>query len=135
MGGAAWDFCRKARRLITTFFKPEGLQRFVPTIDAVTRDHLARFWEGKESILAVPTVKEFTFTVAAGLFVGVSHQDPRFQSLQAATEDFLGGILQLPIDLPGTAYRKGRLARDTMYAIVDTLIAERKQVSVSVALF
>lgn len=88
---------------------------------------MAKHWEGKDSIRGVPTLKEFTFSVAADLFTSGKDNDPRFQRLFNATEDFLGGILQLPIDLPGTAYRRGRLGRDTMYAIIDTVIAERKQ--------
>jgi hypothetical protein len=74
------------------------------------------------------TLKEFTFVVASDLFVSLKDDDPRFQPLFNATEDFLGGIFQIPINLPGTAYRMGCLGRNTMHAILETLIAERKQV-------
>lgn len=114
--------------MITTFFNPEGLQKFVPRIDAITRDHIAKYWEGKESIEGMPTLMEFTFAVAAGLFVSLTDSDPRFKPMEVSTEAFLGGILQFPLDLPGTVYHKGRLGRDAMYRIVDTIIAERRQV-------
>jgi cytochrome P450 len=122
------SYCRKARRLITTFFNPEGLQTFIPRMDAITRDHMAKHWEGRDSIRGVTTLKEFTFAVACDLFVSLKDIDPRFPPLLSATEDFLGGIFQIPINLPGTAYRKGRLGRNTPHAILETLIAERKQV-------
>ena len=100
----------------------------MPRIDAIARDQLAKHWQGKNNICGVPALKHFTFAVACDLFVSLKDTDPRFSPLLDATEDFLGGILQLPIDLPGFAYHKSRLGRDTMYAIVETLIAERKQV-------
>lgn len=89
---------------------------------------MAKHWEGKTSILGVPTVKEFTFAVTADLFVSLRDTDPRFRILATAIEVFLAGVLQLPIDLPGMAYRKGRRARETMLSVIDTIIAERKQV-------
>ena len=121
--------CRKFRRIFTTFFNPDGLQTFVPRIEAITLDHMAKHWEGKDTIRGLATLKEFTFAVAADLFASVKDNDPRFRTLHNATEDFLGGILQIPIDLPGAAYHKGRLGRDTLYTIVETIIAERKQVT------
>ncbi|KAG0563653.1 hypothetical protein KC19_8G048800 [Ceratodon purpureus] len=121
------DEHKKFRRIFTTFFNPDGLQTFVPRIEAITLDHMAKHWEGKDTIRGLATLKEFTFAVAADLFASVKDNDPRFRTLHNATEDFLGGILQIPIDLPGAAYHKGRLGRDTLYTIVETIIAERKQ--------
>ena len=124
-----WCFCRKLRRIFTSnFFNPEGISLYVPRMDAITRDHIAKHWEGKDSILGVPVVREFTYSVAADIFMSLRETDPRFRSLYQTMEDVISGVLQVPINLPGTVYHKGWIGRGKMNEILDTLITERKQV-------
>ena len=110
------------------FFGPEGLQNFVPRMCALAQSNLAECWGGKDHILAVSVVKEFTFAIAANLFVSVKQGDPQFREMSEAVEDYLGGIMMMPIDLPGTVYHKARLAREAMFRILDPIIKRRQQV-------
>ncbi|KAG0563656.1 hypothetical protein M758_8G047100 [Ceratodon purpureus] len=119
---------RKLRRIFTSnFFNPEGIALYVSRMDAITRDHIAKHWEGKDSILGVPTVREFTYSVAADIFMSLRETDPRYRALSQTMEDVIQGVLQVPINLPGTVYHKGWVGRGNMNAILDTLISERKQ--------
>ncbi|XP_024362776.1 cytochrome P450 716B1 [Physcomitrium patens] len=118
---------RRARRVYTNFFKPEGLQSFVPRIDELARSHNSKYWEGKEFILGGPTVRDFTFAVAADLFLSLKHDDPMFRPFELAACDYLAGILQVPINLPGTAYRKGILGRESQLRVIDMSLKQRRQ--------
>ncbi|KAG0607674.1 hypothetical protein M758_8G047100 [Ceratodon purpureus] len=127
---------RKLRRIFTSnFFNPEGIALYVSRMDAITRDHIAKHWEGKDSILGVPTVREFTYSVAADIFMSLRETDPRYRALSQTMEDVIQGVLQVPINLPGTVYHKGWVGRGNMNAILDTLISERKQVRWKLAIF
>lgn len=95
---------------------------------ALAKSNLAEYWDGKDHILGVSVVKEFTFAIAANLFVSVKQGDTEFHELLAAVEDYLGGILQVPIDLPGTVYHKARLGREAMLRSMDPIIKRRQQV-------
>lgn len=110
------------------FFGPEGLQNFVPRMCALAKSNLAEYWDGKDHIQGVSVVKEFTFAIAANLFVSVKQGETEFHQMAAAVEDYLGGILQVPLDLPGTVYHKARLAREVMLRTLDPIIKRRQQV-------
>jgi cytochrome P450 family 26 subfamily A len=116
------------RRIFTMFFGPEGLQNFVPRMCALAKSNLAEYWDGKDHIQGVSVVKEFTFAIAANLFVSVKQGDTEFHQMSTAVEDYLGGILQVPLDLPGTVYHKARLAREVMLRTLDPIIKRRQQV-------
>nr|PNR43492.1 hypothetical protein PHYPA_015873 [Physcomitrium patens] len=94
---------KRARRVYTTFFNPEGLQASLPRIEAIVRRHAAEYWEGKDQILGVPTAKEFAFTVAADLFMSMDNHDPLYRLFAQAHEEFVTGFFKIPIYLPGSA--------------------------------
>lgn len=100
----------------------------MPKINAITRDHIAKHWEGKDSIDGMLTIREFTYSMAAGIFMSLSEDDPRFRPLNQTMEDVITGVMQIPINLPGTKFHRGLVGRGKMNEILDTLIAERKQV-------
>jgi len=118
---------KQVRKLFSTFFNPEGLQSFVPRMDALARGNLADHWEGKESIQALYVVKEFTFAIAANTFLSMTKDHPEFATMGQAVEVYLGGIMQLPLDVPGTVYHKAGLARKTIKRILDPIIDEHQQ--------
>jgi len=97
-------------------------------MDAVARGQLAKFWDGQDQIVAALVVKKFTFAMAADLFVSLKPEDHEFLQLEVAVEDYLGGMMQLPIYLPGTLYHKAWLAREGMLRAFQPLIQRRRQV-------
>lgn len=117
---------RRARRVYTTFFNPEGLQASLPRIEAIVRRHAAEYWEGKDQILGVPTAKEFAFTVAADLFMSMDNHDPLYRLFAQAHEEFVTGFFKIPIYLPGSAYRKALQGREEQRRIIGTIIDKRR---------
>ncbi len=118
---------RKARQFFASFFGPDGLKSFVPRMDQTVRSHLDRFWENKEEVMGVETLKQFTFSLVSDLFVSIK-DGPEFNSMAHDIELYLGGILQLPLDFPGTNYHKARLARESLLQTLGTIISRRHKV-------
>jgi len=118
---------RKARRIFASFFGPDGLKSFVPRMDQTVRSHLDQFWENKEEVMGVETLKQFTFSLVSDLFLSIK-DGPEFNSMAHDIELYLGGIMQLPLDFPGTSYHKARLARESLLQTLGTIISRRRKV-------
>jgi hypothetical protein len=63
---------RKAWPIFASFFGPDGVQRFVPTMDKMVKAHVVQFREGKNVIMAVTTMKQFALTLAIDLFLSTT---------------------------------------------------------------
>ncbi len=77
--------------------------------------------------MGVETVKQFTFSLVSNLFLSIK-DGPEFNSMAHDIELYLGGIMQLPLDFPGTNYHKARLARESLLQTLDTIISRRHKV-------
>jgi cytochrome P450 len=97
---------------------------FVPTMHKTTIAHFAQFWEGKDEIMARNPIKHLTFSMATDLFMSIK-EGPEFYSLQHHMKAYMAGMRQLPINFPGTVYRKAILGRENMLATLDKVICCR----------
>ncbi|KAH8973426.1 hypothetical protein BDL97_01G047600 [Sphagnum fallax] len=113
-----------ARHALTSFLGPEGLKNFMPRMHKITKAHLAEFWEGKDEIMAGTQLKRFTLSLAIDLFVSKT-EGPEFHSLTHDIRTFLTGMVQLPLDFPGTMYHKARLARESILHTFDKIMSCR----------
>ncbi len=118
---------RQARHVLMTFFGPNGLQSFVPRMHKTTIAHFAQFWEGKDEIMARNPIKHLTFSMATDLFMSIKG-GPEFYSLQHHMKAYMAGMRQLPINFPGTVFRKAILGRENMLGTLDKVISCRHKV-------
>jgi cytochrome P450 family 26 subfamily A len=88
---------------------------------------LDQFWENKEEVMGVETLKKFTFSLVSDLFLSIK-DGPEFNSMAHDIELHLRGIMQLPLDFPGTNYHKARLARESLLQTLGTIISLRHKV-------
>jgi cytochrome P450 len=95
-------------------------------MDKIARSHFEQTWESKGEIIAVKVIKQFAFSLVANLFLSVT-KGPEFESMAHDVEAFVGGIMKLPIDFPGTAYHKAMLARKSLLRTFDIIIARRQK--------
>jgi len=116
---------RKAQHVFASFFGPDGLQRFVPRMDKMVKAHFVQFWEGKNEIMAVTTMKQFALTLAIDLFLSTT-ECLQFQSYDIDT--CIEGTLTPPIDFHGTKYHNAMLSHDHILHTLDTIICHRSKV-------
>lgn len=115
----------KMRKMLPNFFKPEALHRYVPIMDVVTQQHFANGWEGKDEIVTYELTKNFTFWLACKIFVSIDDPE-RVRYLSTPFESIASGILSIPIDLPGTTFRRGINAANFIRKELLAIVKQRK---------
>ncbi|CAK9267752.1 unnamed protein product [Sphagnum jensenii] len=117
---------KQARHVLMAFFGPNGLQSFVPKMHKTTIAHFAQFWEGKDEIMAGNSIKHLTFSLAIDLFMSIK-EGPDFYSLQHHMKAYVAGMSQLPLNFPGTIYRKAIISRENLFGTLDKVICCRRK--------
>lgn len=115
----------KMRKMLPNFFKPEALRQYVGIMDQITQRHFSSGWENKEQVVVFPLTKRFTFWLACRLFISV--QDPDHVAKFADPFDLLAsGLISIPIDLPGTPFRRAIKASNHIRKELSGIIKQRK---------
>uniref|UniRef100_A0A2C9V4L7 Beta-amyrin 28-oxidase n=1 Tax=Manihot esculenta TaxID=3983 RepID=A0A2C9V4L7_MANES len=112
---------KKMRKFISQFLKPDALQRYVGIMDSIAQRHFASGWENKDEVVVYPLAKNYTFWIACRLFLSL--EDPNHIAKFADPFQYLvSGILSIPIDLPGTPFRRAinssKLIRKELLGII-----------------
>jgi cytochrome P450 family 26 subfamily A len=111
--------------MLMTFLRPEALQKFVGRVDSITKLHLAEHWIGKDEVKVFPLIKRYTFSLACDLFASINNHDD-LARLSHHFRALLKGLLQIPIDLPGTRYNKAKHAANAIREQLDGVLHKRK---------
>ncbi|KAF8042063.1 hypothetical protein BT93_A0609 [Corymbia citriodora subsp. variegata] len=121
----AGDEAKSEKKLLMSFFNPEALMRSVGVIDELTKDHLRTHWEGKDQLEAYSTLKQHTFELACRLFMSIT--DPELISrLAEHFHVFLRGVIDLPINVPGTKFYRSKKAADNIRKELRVLVKQRQ---------
>ncbi|CAI0414609.1 unnamed protein product [Linum tenue] len=119
------DESRRMRKLLPQFLKAEALHRYIGIMDSIAERHFASGWEKKQEVLVFPLAKNYTFWLACRLFVSV--EDPSHIAKFAAPFNLVAsGIFSVPLDLPGTPFRKAIRASNFIRAELLNIIRQRK---------
>ena len=71
------------RNTMKVIFSDSGfLEKKAESLCGIIRENLFRMADGSKAINPVPHLKNMAFAIFAGLFLGLSHQDPAFRRLQ-----------------------------------------------------
>nr|AKH04264.1 putative hydroxylase [Taxus baccata] len=120
------DEHKRIRNAIMTFMKPEALQKCVGRMEGVVKEHFAEHWEGRDTVLAYPLMKQLTFQVASDLLFGLKDPKER-QILNTESITLMKAIWSVPLNLPGTTFNKGLRARGRVVKRLSSLINSRKR--------
>ncbi|XP_030449991.1 beta-amyrin 28-monooxygenase-like [Syzygium oleosum] len=116
---------RSDKKLLMSFFNPEALMRSVQVIDEVTKAHLRTHWKGKDQLEAYSTLKQHTFDLACRLFMSIT--DPQLISrLAEHFHVFLRGVIDFPINVPGTKFYRAKKAADSIRKELRVLVKQRR---------
>ncbi|XP_077235932.1 beta-amyrin 28-monooxygenase-like [Tasmannia lanceolata] len=119
------DQGKQSRRLLTAFLKPEALQRYVGTMDEVVEGHMKSEWEGKGEVKAFHLIKASTFALACYLFASIEDPD-QVLKLFKEFNILLKGIMQLPLNFPGTRFYRSKKAADVIRRELQLIIGQRR---------
>ncbi|KAF9589676.1 hypothetical protein IFM89_027008, partial [Coptis chinensis] len=117
--------CKKMRKMLPGFLRPEALQRYIGTMDSIAKQHLKTHWDDKNEVLVFPLAKSYTISLACKLFVSVEDvvQIAKFADPFAC---LASGIVSIPIDFPGTSLNKAVKAANLIRKDLHEIIKQRK---------
>lgn len=117
---------RCIRRMLLTFLGPDALQRYVAAMDAVTNQHFRTLWHSKEGVMEVHrAVKVYTFQLACALFTSIEEPE-QVLKLEAEFAVFVKGIVEIPINFPGTRFYKAMRAAESIRAELRAVLQQRR---------
>lgn len=116
---------RRLRHLMASCLSPLVLQKLVAGVEHMTQCHFDKHWHGQQRLTLCPLLKLHTFGVACSFLAGVE-DDALLAHLHPHFNAWLAGFINLPIDLPGTKYRKAKNARRVLVQEMGKVI-ERKR--------
>ncbi|GLJ25850.1 hypothetical protein SUGI_0495310 [Cryptomeria japonica] len=118
---------KSMRKIITEFLRPQALQKLVGRVDCVVKSHMKSFWVCNEQVKAFPLIRRCLFSVACTLFFTIDDQMQQ-EELFPRFEDMVKGMLmQMPLNLPGTRFRKAIPARNHLRQVIQMFIDERRR--------
>ncbi|KAK9062468.1 hypothetical protein SSX86_019654 [Deinandra increscens subsp. villosa] len=120
------DEAKWMRKMLLSYLSPDAfVTHYAATMDDVTRRHIEAYWRGKEEVNVFETVKLYAFELACRLFMSL--EDPNhIAKLASLFNIFLKGIIELPIDIPGTRFYSAKKATNAIKNELMTIIKSRK---------
>lgn len=116
---------KKMRKLLPQFLKPEALQRYIGIMDTIAQRHFAMGWENKDEVVVFPLAKRYTFWLACRLFLSI--EDPADADKFGKSFELLSaGIINIPINFPGTPFNKGIKASNFIRKELRAIIKQRR---------
>ncbi|EFJ37735.1 hypothetical protein SELMODRAFT_402287 [Selaginella moellendorffii] len=121
------DF-KRMKKVFMSFLKPEALQRYVPRVSQLSLKHLEDHWEAYagEEFAIYPAVKSFIFSLACSSFMSLETEEEQLE-LEEPFAIWTKGLLQLPLNIPGTLFHKALKRREVIHDLLGRLISKRRQ--------
>ncbi|XP_076928125.1 beta-amyrin 28-monooxygenase CYP716A378-like [Bidens hawaiensis] len=120
------DEAKLMRKMMLSYLGPDAfVNHYAATMDALTHRHIQLHWRGKEEVNVYQTVKVYAFELACRLFMSL--EDPNhITKLGSLFNIFLKGMVELPIDIPGTRFYKSKRAAAAIRTELMTIIKTRR---------
>ncbi|GLJ55450.1 hypothetical protein SUGI_1190660 [Cryptomeria japonica] len=120
------DEARQVRKMLMTFLKAQAMQKFVGTVDCIVSEEVKSYWSGKQQVEAFHLIKHGMFAVACSLFVSM-RDEVQQRELYILFKRVVEGIVQIPLDFPGTPYHRGLAARKQIHKVLQKVIDKRRE--------
>ncbi|KAI4387928.1 hypothetical protein MLD38_000311 [Melastoma candidum] len=114
------------RSYLPDFLKPEAPQYYVPIMDSMAKEHLAREWSSSDGKVRVfPSAKDYTFDLACRLFMNIKDTHD-IRKLSTPFANIAPGLTSVPINVPGTPFNKAVEGGKKIRAELIEVIRKRK---------
>lgn len=105
---------------------PLALQNYLSQINAVIQDEINRQWRGKDEVKVLPLVRRLLFSISSSLFFGINDKCEQ-DHLDGLLDAVLAGTLSVPLNLPGSSFRRALKARADVDKILSCVIERRRK--------
>ncbi|KAF5206289.1 Cytochrome p450 [Thalictrum thalictroides] len=121
--GDRYKFIKAA---MVSFLKPESLQNYLAHMDDLIAKNLHKETKDTDTIKAVDAMKRITFDVACTTLFGIEDEMTKSALLSDFTIAFKA-IWSIPVNFPGTGFRKGINARKRIINRMLPIIKHKKE--------
>ncbi|KAI6674669.1 hypothetical protein NL676_002575 [Syzygium grande] len=111
---------------MVSFLKPDSLQSYVKRMDDIVRNLILEETRQRDTIKAVIFMKKLTFNVTCDILFGIEDEltkDELFEDFGLAFK----AIWSLPVNFPGTVFRRGLQARSRIVDRLLPILRKRKE--------
>ncbi|EOY16689.1 Cytochrome P450 [Theobroma cacao] len=115
---------KRLRRLIAEPLSIDGLKKFFHFINSQAIETLDQ-WSGRR-VLVLEEASSFTLKVIGNMIMSLEPCGEEQEMFRANFKLISSSFASLPFKIPGTAFHCGIKARDRMYAMIDSIIARRR---------
>jgi len=111
------SFWKKNREVLSTvLMQSTAINNFVPTMVTTIREHLS-----KSSVIDNNTLTNLVFDIGWLFIVGKRGKEFT-EKIEDHYKSLVGAMMAMPVNLPGTAFRKGIQARAEIQKIINKII-------------
>ncbi|GLJ28955.1 hypothetical protein SUGI_0571250 [Cryptomeria japonica] len=125
IGAKSGEEHRILRSALARFLGPQALQRYMPKMSLEIQRHINEKWVGETQVKMLPLLRELVFAIATTLFIDLRDESVR-RRFYHLLETVLLGVMSIPLDFPGTRYRRACEARAEIDEILYSLIENRR---------
>ncbi|CAL1412774.1 unnamed protein product [Linum trigynum] len=119
------DAHKRLRRLIAEPLSVDGLKKYFNFISTLAVDTLEQ-WPAKKKVLVLEEASTFTLKVIGNMIMSLEPMGEEQEKFRSNFKTISSSFASLPFNLPGTAFYEGIKARDSMYEMLDSTIANRR---------
>ncbi|KAF0912403.1 hypothetical protein E2562_014049 [Oryza meyeriana var. granulata] len=112
------------RRLIGEPLSIDALKKYFDFINELAVQTLDT-WLGRR-VLVLEEASSFTLKVIANMLMSMEPEGEEQEKFRANFKIISSSFASLPLKIPGTAFHRGLKARNRMYAMLDSVIARRR---------
>ncbi|XP_055499332.1 cytochrome P450 26B1-like [Leucoraja erinacea] len=121
---------RARRKVYARVFSQAALDSYLPQIVKLVREAVTGWCARPGPVSVYPENKRLTLRIAAAALLGSLPSQEELTDLFTNMEQLSENIFTLPIDVPGSGYRKGIRARDKLHQYLGKVIEARRQAGV-----
>ncbi|KAH7672517.1 Taxane 13-alpha-hydroxylase protein, partial [Dioscorea alata] len=116
---------KHVKSVVIRFLKPEAIQEYIEPMDSIVKNTLNSL-KVKDSVLIVPLMKRLTFKITCSLLFGLN-DEPTNDALFEDFSHLFKGLWSVPLNLPGTAFRRALHARSNIIQRVTPILKSRRK--------
>ncbi|KAE8685711.1 serine decarboxylase family protein [Hibiscus syriacus] len=115
---------KRLRRLIAEPLSIDGLKKYFHFINSQATETLDR-WSGQR-VLVLEEASSFTLKVIGNMIMSLEPSGEEQEKFRSNFKLISSSFSSLPFKIPGTAFYNGMKARNSMFAMLDSIIAKRR---------
>ncbi|XP_071692489.1 abscisic acid 8'-hydroxylase 3-like [Rutidosis leptorrhynchoides] len=115
---------KRLRRLIGEPLSIDGLKKYFQFINDLAVE-MFNDWEGRK-VLVLEETSTFTLQIIGNMIMSLEPTGEEQEKFRAYFKIISSSFASLPLNIPGTAFYRGMKARDSMFGMLDAIIARRR---------